>query len=91
MFARDRGALGQNLLSFPNTSTVIADSVADSLAARTLVDQCRAQHVTGDLEAPTASLAKFWCTDMQNKVVDRCLQIYGGSNEIMNELLARAP
>ncbi|MDJ0313545.1 acyl-CoA dehydrogenase family protein [Arthrobacter sp. H35-D1] len=113
-YARDRDAFGANLLSFQNTRFVLAECVADSLAARTLVDHCIAQHVTGDLDAPTASLAKFWCTDMQNKVVDRCLQIfggygymteypiarrfaaarvqkiYGGTNEIMKELVARS-
>ncbi|WP_207345097.1 acyl-CoA dehydrogenase family protein [Arthrobacter sp. E3] len=113
-YASDRDAFGKNLLAFQNTRFVLAECVADSLAARTLVDHCIAQHVTGDLDAATASLAKFWCTDMQNKVVDRCLQIfggygymteypiarrfaaarvqkiYGGTNEIMKELVARS-
>ena len=112
-YAHDREAFGQNLLAFQNTRFVLAECVADALAARTLVDHCIAQHVTGKLDAPTASLAKFWCTDMQSKVADRCLQIfggygymreypiarrfaaarvqkiYGGSNEIMKELVAR--
>lgn len=113
-YAHERDAFGQKLLAFQNTRFVLAECVADSLAARTLVDHCITQHVTGDLDAPTASLAKFWCTDMQNKVVDRCLQIfggygymreypiarryaaarvqkiYGGTNEIMKELVARS-
>lgn len=113
-YAHEREAFGQNLLAFQNTRFVLAECVADALAARTLVDHCISQHVVGDLDAPTASLAKFWCTDMQNKVVDRCLQvfggygymreypiarryaasrvqkIYGGTNEIMKELVARS-
>lgn len=113
-YAKDREAFGQNLLGFQNTRFVLAECVADSLAARTLIDHCISTHVTGDLDAPTASLAKFWCTDMQNKVIDRCLQIfggygymieypiarrfaaarvqkiYGGTNEIMKELVARS-
>ncbi|MFQ4150413.1 acyl-CoA dehydrogenase family protein [Arthrobacter sp. LAPM80] len=113
-YALDRDAFGANLMSFQNTRFVLAECVADSLAARTLVDHCISEHMAGDLDAATASLAKFWCTDMQNKVTDRCLQIfggygymteypiarryaaarvqkiYGGTNEIMKELVARS-
>ncbi|GAB3587689.1 acyl-CoA dehydrogenase family protein [Calidifontibacter terrae] len=112
-YAKEREAFGKNLLGFQNTRFVLAECSADALAARTLVDHCIAQHVEGKLGAEGASLAKFWCTDMQGKVVDRCLQIfggygymteypiarmyaaarvqriYGGTNEIMKELVAR--
>ena len=113
-YALDRDAFGANLMSFQNTRFVLAECVADTLATRTLVDHCISEHMAGDLDAATASLAKFWCTDMQNKVTDRCLQIfggygymteypiarryaaarvqkiYGGTNEIMKELVARS-
>lgn len=113
-YAREREAFGKDLLSFQNTRFVLAECAADALAARTLVDSCITRHVAGQLDAAGASLAKFWCTDVQNKVVDRCLQvfggygymmeypiarmfaaarvqkIYGGTNEIMKELVARS-
>jgi acyl-CoA dehydrogenase len=113
-YAREREAFGQDLLAFQNTRFVLAECAADALAARTLVDSCIARHLEGELDAAGASLAKFWCTDVQNKVVDRCLQvfggygymmeypiarmyaaarvqkIYGGTNEIMKELVARS-
>jgi len=113
-YAKERQAFGQDLLSFQNTRFVLAECAADALAARTLVDSCITRHVAGELDAAGASLAKFWCTDIQNKVVDRCLQIfggygymmeypiarmyaaarvqkiYGGTNEIMKELVARS-
>jgi acyl-CoA dehydrogenase len=113
-YAKEREAFGEDLFSFQNTRFVLAECAADALAARTLVDSCITRHVSGDLDAATASLAKFWCTDIQNKVVDRCLQvfggygymmefpiarmyaaarvqkIYGGTNEIMKELVARS-
>ncbi|NNM47058.1 acyl-CoA dehydrogenase family protein [Knoellia koreensis] len=113
-YAKEREAFGENLLSFQNTRFVLAECAADALAARTLVDSCITRHIDGHLDAAGASLAKFWCTDIQNKVVDRCLQIfggygymmeypiarmfaaarvqkiYGGTNEIMKELVARA-
>lgn len=113
-YAKEREAFGQDLLSFQNTRFVLAECAADALAARTLVDSCITRHVAGELDAAGASLAKFWCTDIQTKVVDRCLQvfggygymmeypiarmyaaarvqkIYGGTNEIMKELVARS-
>jgi acyl-CoA dehydrogenase len=113
-YAKEREAFGEDLMSFQNTRFVLAECAADALAARTLVDSCITRHLAGDLDAAGASLAKFWCTDVQNKVVDRCLQvfggygymmeypiarmyaaarvqkIYGGTNEIMKELVARA-
>ncbi len=112
--AKEREAFGQRLMDFQHTRFVLAECAADVLAARTLVDSCVARHVAGELDAATASLAKFWCTDVQNRVVDRCLQvfggygymteypiarmfaaarvqkIYGGTNEIMKELVARS-
>ena len=113
-YAKDREAFGDNLMSFQNTRFVLAECVGDALAARTLVDSCITRHVAGELDAAGASLAKFWCTDVQNKVADKCLQIfggygfmaeypiarifagarvqkiYGGTNEIMKELVARS-
>lgn len=113
-YAKDREAFGTDLMSFQNTRFVLAECAADALAARTLVDSCITRHVAGELDAAGASLAKFWCSDIQGKVVDRCLQIfggygymmeypiarmyaaarvqriYGGTNEIMKELVARS-
>lgn len=113
-YAKEREAFGKDLLGFQNTRFVLAECAADALAARTLVDSCITRHVAGQLDAAGASLAKFWCTDIQSKVVDRCLQvfggygymmeypiarmyaaarvqkIYGGTNEIMKELVARS-
>ena len=83
------------------------------MAARAFLDHCIALHLDGRLDAATASRAKYYCTDMQCSVIDRCLQvfggygymteypiarmyagariqkIYGGTNEIMKELISR--
>lgn len=113
-YAKSREAFGKDLLEFQNTRFVLAECVADTLAARTMLDHLIGLHVEGKLDAAGASLAKFWTTDIQNKVIDRCLQIfggygymseypisrmyadarvqkiYGGTNEIMKELIARS-
>ena len=113
-YTKERHAFGSPLLGFQNTQFVLAECVADTLATRTLVDQCIVAHVEGKLTAADASMVKFFATDMQTTVVDRCLQlfggygymeefpiaraftaarvqkIYGGTNEIMKMLVARA-
>ena len=88
-YAKEREAFGKDLLSFQNTRFVLAECAADALAARTLVDSCITRHVAGELDGAGASLAKFWCTDVQNSVVDRCVQIFGGYGYMMEYPIAR--
>ncbi|MCB0931058.1 MAG: acyl-CoA dehydrogenase family protein [Mycobacterium sp.] len=113
-YARQRTAFGADLMQFQNTRFVLAECHADILAARTFLDHCISEHLAGRLDTATVSAAKFWLTDIQCKVIDRCLQIfggygytleypiarmyasarvqkiYGGTNEIMKELVARS-
>ncbi|MCB0924171.1 MAG: acyl-CoA dehydrogenase family protein [Mycobacterium sp.] len=113
-YARQRKAFGSDLMQFQNTRFVLAECHADVLAARTFLDHCIGEHLVGRLDRSTVSAAKFWLTDIQCKVIDRCLQIfggygytveypiarmyaaarvqkiYGGTNEIMKELVARS-
>src|SRR5690625_1613454 len=88
-YAKQREAFGQDLLSFQNTRFVLAECAADALAARTLVDSGITRHIAGELDSAGASLAKFWCTDIQNRVVDRCVQIFGGYGYVMEYPIAR--
>ena len=48
------------------------------LAARTFVDACMVAHLSGQLDAPRAALVKAWVSDLQCKVIDECLQLFGG-------------
>ncbi len=88
-YAKNREAFGQNLLAFQNTKFVLAECATDAMAARALVDHCVTEHVAGRLDTATASAAKFWCTDMQGKVVDRCLQVFGGYGYMAEYPIAR--
>ncbi|HEX7035068.1 MAG TPA: acyl-CoA dehydrogenase family protein [Pseudomonadales bacterium] len=112
-FVRERQAFGQRVLDFQNTRFKLAECKTAALVARTFVDQCVIRLLAGELDAATASMAKYWCTEQQCRVVDECLQlhggagymdeyeisrmyadarvqkIYGGTNEIMKELIGR--
>ncbi len=112
-FVKDRKVFGRRVLDFQNTKFKLAECKTEALIARTFVDQCLIKHLDKELDATTASMAKYWCTQKQCEIVDECLQlhggagymdeyeisrlytdarvqkIYGGTNEIMKELIGR--
>ncbi len=111
---KQRKAFGKTLFEFQNTRFSLAEARTETEVARAFVDRCLAAHLAGGLDPTTAAMAKMWCTDMQGRVIDACVQlhggygymweypvarawadarigrIYGGANEIMKELIARA-
>jgi acyl-CoA dehydrogenase len=88
-YAKERQAFGQPILAYQNTQFVLAECKADVLAGKTLIDHCVQRCIDGTLDATTASMAKLWATEMQCKVVDKCLQIFGGYGYIMEYPIAR--
>ena len=88
-YAKERRAFGQPILAYQNTQFVLAECKADVLAGKTLIDHCVQRCIDGTLDATTASMAKLWATEMQCKVVDKCLQIFGGYGYIMEYPIAR--
>ena len=111
---RDRKAFGTPIGSFQNTRFELAEMRTEVDVAQAFVDRCVEALNAGELTAEDAAVAKWWCTELQGRVVDRCLQlhggygymleypiarayadarvtrIYGGSNEIMKEIVGRA-
>jgi alkylation response protein AidB-like acyl-CoA dehydrogenase len=112
-YCREREAFGKAIIEFQNTRFTLAEALTEVQIARVFVDRCIELHLSGELDTATASMAKYWCTDLQCKVLDACLQlhggygymweypiarawadarvarIYGGTNEIMKEVIAR--
>ena len=112
-YTKDRHAFGKPVFNFQNTKFKLAEVATTAHIARVFIDDCIAKHLAGGLDVPTASMAKWWTTQMQCDVADECLQffggfgymqeypisrmytdariqkIYGGTNEIMKELIAR--
>jgi acyl-CoA dehydrogenase len=113
-YARERSAFGQKLIEMQNIRFKLAEIKTIAVVARTFVDRCIQQVIDGTLDTATASMAKWYLTDLQCKVVDECVQIfggygymleypiarmyvdarvqpiYGGTNEIMKEIIARS-
>jgi acyl-CoA dehydrogenase len=77
-YVKQREAFGRKLIEFQNTQFVLAECKTEATVARVFVDHCVGRLVEGALDTATASMAKYWVTDTEGKIVDRCLQLFGG-------------
>ena len=77
-YVKQREAFGRKLIDFQNTQFVLAECKTEATVARVFVDHCIGRLIEGTLDTVTASMAKSWVTDTEGKIVDRCLQLFGG-------------
>lgn len=113
-YVKERKVFGQAVASFQNTRYTLAELQTEVQVARVFVDKCTELLLQDKLDTATASMAKYWCSDLQCKVMDECVQlfggygymweypitrayadarvqrIYGGTNEIMKEVISRS-
>ena len=83
-YVKERKAFGKTILEFQNTQFKLAELKTEATVGRVFYNDCVARHLNGGLDPVTASMAKYWLTDLQGKVVDECLQLFGGYG-FMNE------
>jgi len=84
-----RQVFGQPLSTFQNTKFELAAVAAEVEAAQALVDRALLALVAGELSGADAAIAKLFCTEMQARAVDRCLQLFGGSGFLEETPVAR--
>jgi alkylation response protein AidB-like acyl-CoA dehydrogenase len=89
-YTRERRAFGVPISSFQNSKFVLAELHTETQAAQVYIDRCIELHCEGQLSAEQAAAAKYWCTELQNKVVDRCVQLHGGYGYMREYPIARA-
>jgi alkylation response protein AidB-like acyl-CoA dehydrogenase len=89
-YTKQRTAFAQPISNFQNTKFVLAELHTETQAAEVYVDRCVELHCDGKLSAEQAAAAKYYCTELQNRVVDRCLQLYGGYGYMREYPIARA-
>jgi acyl-CoA dehydrogenase len=77
-YVKERQVFGKKVIEFQNTQFVLAECKTEATLAKVFLDHCIGQHITGKLDTVTASMAKYWITDTQGKIIDRCLQLFGG-------------
>ena len=88
-YVKNRKAFGKTIWDFQNTQFTLADLKARGTAARVFVNDCIAKLLEGKLDVATASMAKYWVTELQSEVVDKCLQFHGGAGYINDYTIAR--
>lgn len=113
-YVRERQTFGKTVSEFQNTRFKLAELQTQVQIAQVFVDKCTELLIRDELDTATASMAKYWVSDLQNQVIDECLQlhggygymweypiarawadarvqrIYGGTNEIMKEVISRS-
>lgn len=77
-YTKGREAFGKPLFAMQNTRFELAECATIATVSRTFLDDCITRHLRGELDIPTAAMAKYWLTDQLGIVVDRCLQLFGG-------------
>ncbi len=113
-YVKERKVFGQTVANYQTTRFKLAEMQTEVQVAQVFVDKCLTLLLEDKLDTATASMAKYWVSDLENKVIDQCLQlfggygymwefpiarafvdarvqrIYGGTNEIMKEVISRA-
>ena len=89
-YVKERSAFGKTIGSFQNTKFVLAEVRTEVDIAQAYVDQAVVALNAGTLTAAEAATAKWWCTELQKRAVDRCLQLFGGYGYMTEYPIARA-
>jgi long-chain-acyl-CoA dehydrogenase len=87
-YVKQRKAFGKAIWEFQNTRFKLAEVQATVLATRAFVDACMVAHLQGQLDAARAALAKSWVSEQQGRVMDECLQLFGGYGYMMEYPIA---
>lgn len=88
-YTRERKAFGQALIDMQNTRFVLAEVKTEATIARTFIDRCIMDTIEGRMDTVLASMAKYWISDLQCKVVDNCLQLFGGYGYMLEYPIAQ--
>lgn len=89
-YTKDRQAFGRPIYNFQNTKFKLAEAATEAAVSRAYLDQCIERHLRKELDVQGAAMAKLWTTERVNKVVDDCLQLFGGYGYMTEYPIARA-
>ncbi len=77
-YVKQRKAFGGTIMDFQNTQFKLAEAKTEATVAKVFADHCTERLLKGELDAATASMSKYWISDLQCKIIDECLQLHGG-------------
>ncbi len=87
--AKERRAFGQALIEMQNTRFVLAEIKTEATVARIFIDRCVEDMLAGRMDTVRASMVKYWLSDLQCKVVDQCVQLFGGYGYMLDYPIAQ--
>lgn len=88
-YVKERQVFGKPLMDMQNTRFKLAEVASLTRAARVFIDSCVEKVVSGELDNATASMSKWWISELQQKIVDECLQLHGGYGYMDEYLICR--
>ncbi|KMS87707.1 acyl-CoA dehydrogenase family protein [Prauserella rugosa] len=89
-YTHEREAFGRPLSKFQNTKFTLAEAATEVAVSRAFLDQCIERHLRGELDVQGAAMAKLWTTERANRVIDDCVQLFGGYGYMTEYPVARA-
>ncbi|WZH51058.1 MAG: acyl-CoA dehydrogenase family protein [Nocardioides alkalitolerans] len=89
-YAKDRKAFGQSIGQFQHSKFLLAELVTKIEVSEAFLDQCVVAHAKGELTPVDAAKAKWWTSEIQNDVLDHCVQLHGGYGFMNEYRVARA-
>ncbi len=89
-YTKERSAFKKKIIEFQNTKFTLAKLKSELTVARTFIDRCIKEHINNNFTAEDGAIAKLWCTELQCKVIDECLQLYGGYGYMEEYKISRA-
>lgn len=89
-YCKQRTAFGKPIGSFQNSRFKLAEMKTEIQIGRVFIDRCIEELLEGELTAEDASMAKWWASDLQKRVVDECVQLHGGYGYMLEYPIARA-
>ncbi|WP_017973552.1 acyl-CoA dehydrogenase family protein [Actinopolyspora halophila] len=89
-YCKERTAFGRPIGKFQNTRFELAEIATEVEIGQVFVDRCITEHARGELSIEHAAMAKWWLTEMNKRVVDRCLQLHGGYGYMLEYPIAKA-
>jgi alkylation response protein AidB-like acyl-CoA dehydrogenase len=89
-YAKEREAFGRPIGTFQHNRFLVAEMATEAHIARVFVDDCVRRHLAGELDTSGASMAKWWTTELQKKLVDQAVQLHGGYGYMTEHPVAKA-
>jgi alkylation response protein AidB-like acyl-CoA dehydrogenase len=89
-YAKEREAFGRPIGKFQHNRFLVAEMATEARIAQVFVDDCVRKHLAGQLDSTLASMAKWWTTELQNRMAGQAVQLHGGYGYMLEHPVARA-